>query len=215
MLLLNNIRPIPLLETPGGISPVSHTFGQNLAFQKGKKYLVVAPSGRGKSTLLHIIYGLRDDYKGSLIIDEKPVSDFQQEDWSALRQNKLSIIFQDLRLFPELTAMENIQLKAQLTNYRTVEEIEKMALQLGVEDLLNKVAKNLSYGQRQRIAIIRALCQPFDFLLLDEPFSHLDDMNIKIASDLIESEVNRQHAGLILVSLGEKYHFKYDTELLL
>ena len=176
---------------------------------------MVAPSGKGKSTLLHIIYGLRDDFEGNLMIDEKPVANFQNDDWSELRQQQLSIIFQDLRLFPELTAMENIQLKANLKNYKTLEEIHQMAVQLGVETLLEKTAKTLSYGQRQRIAIIRALCQPFDFLLLDEPFSHLDAMNVKIASDLIEAEVNRQNAGLILVSLGEKYHFNYDNKLML
>jgi ABC-type lipoprotein export system ATPase subunit len=215
MIELKNIRPIPLIETPGGISPNSDTFGQQLTFQRHKKYLVVAPSGKGKSTLLHIIYGLRNDFEGNLVIDEQPVANFEHDDWSELRQNKLSIIFQNLRLFPELTAMENIQLKADLKNFKTAKEIQQMALQLGVEHLLEKTAKTLSYGQRQRIAIIRALCQPFDFLLLDEPFSHLDALNIKIASDLIETEVNRQNAGLILVSLGEKYHFSYDHELLL
>lgn len=215
MIYLNNIRPTPLIETPGGISPASHTFGQQLTFQKHKKYLVVAPSGKGKSTLLHIIYGLRDDFEGNLTIDEKPVANFQNDDWSEIRQNRLSIIFQDLRLFPALTAMKNIQLKSDLKNFKTAEEIKQMALQLGVEHLLEKPANTLSYGQRQRIAIIRALCQPFDFLLLDEPFSHLDAMNVKIASDLIEAEVNRQNAGLILVSLGEKYHFQYDYELML
>lgn len=215
MIHLDNIKPIPLIETPGGISSVSHTFGQQLTFQKSTKYLVVAPSGRGKSTLLHIIYGLRNDFEGNLIIDETPAANFQNDDWSTLRQQRLSIIFQDLRLFPALTALENIQLKADLKNFKTTEEIKKMAIQLGVEHLLDKQAKTLSYGQRQRIAIIRALCQPFDFLLLDEPFSHLDAMNIKIASDLIEAEVNQQNAGLILVSLGEKYHFQYDHELML
>lgn len=215
MIELKNIRPIPLIETPGGISPNSDTFGQQLTFQKHKKYLVIAPSGKGKSTLLHIIYGLRNDFEGNLIIDEKPATNFEHDDWSELRQDKLSIIFQDLRLFPELTAMENIQLKADLKNFKTADEIKQMALKLGVDHLLEKAAKTLSYGQRQRIAIIRALCQPFDFLLLDEPFSHLDALNIQIASDLIEAEVNRQNAGLILVSLGEKYHFSYDHELLL
>ncbi|MFT4760658.1 MAG: putative ABC transport system ATP-binding protein [Paraglaciecola sp.] len=215
MIHLNNIKPIPLIETPGGISPASDTFGQQLTFQRHKKYLVIAPSGKGKSTLLHIIYGLRNDFEGNLVIDEKPVANFEYDDWSELRQDKLSIIFQDLRLFPALTAMENIQLKANLKNFKTEAEIKKMAIQLEVEHLLEKQAKTLSYGQRQRVAIIRALCQPFDFLLLDEPFSHLDALNVKVASDLIETEVNKQKSGLILVSLEEKYHFSYDQELLL
>ena len=73
----------------------------------------------------------------------------------------------------------------------------------------------MSYGQRQRVAIIRALCQPFEFLLMDEPFSHLDDANIKIASNLIKEELKMQQAGFLLVSLGERYYFKYDKEIVL
>jgi len=215
MIHLNKIKPIPLIETPGGIAPNSQTFGQQLTFDKGKKYLVIAPSGKGKSTLLHIIYGLRNDFEGSLMIDEKPVENFKFDDWSLIRQERLSIIFQDLRLFPNLTALENIQLKSALKGFKTETEMQEMAVRLGVEQLLHKKADTLSYGQRQRIAIIRSLCQPFDFLLLDEPFSHLDERNILIASELIQEEVNRQQAGIILVSLGEKYPIQYDEELIL
>jgi ABC-type multidrug transport system ATPase subunit len=73
------------------------------------------------------------------------------------------------------------------------------------------LVKTLSLGQRQRVAIIRALCQPFDFLLMDEPFSHLDDDNIAILTELIGSEVEKQKAGMILTSLGSEYNFTYDT----
>ena len=71
----------------------------------------------------------------------------------------------------------------------------------------------MSYGQRQRIAIIRALCQPFDFLLLDEPFSHLDADNIQKAIDLILEICNAENAGMMLVSLGEDYGISFDKRL--
>ena len=90
-----------------------------------------------------------------------------------------------------------------------------MAKNLGVSDLLDKACHTLSYGQRQRIAIIRALCQPFDFLLLDEPFSHLDEANTMKACQLIDEVVREQKASLILVSLGERFHFQYDEEYIL
>ena len=90
-----------------------------------------------------------------------------------------------------------------------------MAKQLGVFDLLKKPCGTLSFGQRQRIAIIRALCQPFDFLLLDEPFSHLDEANIKAASQLIKNECEAQGSSFILVSLGEEYYFDYTHKIIL
>lgn len=213
MIELQNIKPIPLL--PNGIQANSQTWGVVCNFKKGKKYLVSAPSGKGKSTFIHIIYGLRSDYEGQLLLEGKNIKSFDNEAWSEIRQNKLSVVFQNLRLFLNLTALENIQIKNDLHQHKSLEEIKDMAKLLGVEELLDKNCATLSYGQRQRIAIIRSLCQPFDFLLLDEPFSHLDEGNIKKASSLIEKECNDQKAGLILVSLGEPYSFNYDGELIL
>lgn len=209
---LNNVLPIPLKETQGGISPSSSTFGTRCVFEKGKRYLIFAPSGRGKSTLLHIIYGIRDDYEGETTIHGKNTRRFSADDWATCRQKNLSIVFQDLRLFPRLTALENILLKAGLTSVNTESEIREWAARLGVADSLNQTAATLSYGQRQRIAIIRALCQPFDFLLLDEPFSHLDEENTRLASSLIQEVCQKQGAGILLVSLGEEYFFAYDEK---
>jgi ABC-type lipoprotein export system ATPase subunit len=210
MIELKNVLPIPLKEMPGGISPESNTFGTPCIFEKGKNYLVVAPSGKGKSTLLHIIYGLRSDYEGFVQIDGKNIRQFQPDDWADSRQNRLAIVFQDLRLFPKLTALENILLKSELTPVVSEAEVRQWASRLGVKENLSQPASTLSYGQRQRIAIIRALCQPFDFLLLDEPFSHLDQENTRLASSLIEEVCKVRNAGFILVSLGERYMFEYD-----
>ena len=213
MVKLKHLKPEPIFEQ--GIPVESDIWNTKISFKKGKNYLITAPSGKGKSTFLHVIYGLRKDFSGTLFLNEKDASTFPPDQWSDFRQNKFSIIFQDLRLFPNLTALENIQLNADLAGHVTRQRIFEMAQQLGVDELLEKKCEALSYGQRQRIAIIRALCQPFDFLLLDEPFSHLDDVNIQKASTLIESEVKRQGAGIILVSLGERFLFKYDSELIL
>ncbi|MFT5385858.1 MAG: putative ABC transport system ATP-binding protein [Saprospiraceae bacterium] len=213
MILLSNVKPDPIFD--GGKANSSNIWASECVFEKGKHYLITAPSGKGKSTLLHLIYGLRNDYSGKIAINEQAISNFKPDDWSALRQQKLSIVFQDLRLFPNLSALENIELKNDLSAHKSKEEIIAMAEKLGVSDLLNKPCNTLSYGQRQRIAIIRSLCQPFDFLLLDEPFSHLDDDNIDIASSLILKEVEEQKAAMLLVSLGEPFNYSYDRELLL
>ena len=222
MIELKKIIPLPLLEN--GLNPHSEVFNtEGVVFEKGKNYLISAASGKGKSTLIHAIYGLRNDYQGAAFYDNKNLKDFNIEDWATIRQKKMAVVFQDLRLFLHLTARENIELKRQLTassrelQATSFEEqpanslsLEALSSRLGIAEYLDKTCATLSYGQRQRVAIIRALAQPFDYLLLDEPFSHLDIENINIATDIIKEACTQQNAGLILVSLGDKYAFHYD-----
>ncbi len=213
MIQLQDLRPDPIFD--GGKTLQSDIWATQRTFEKGKRYLISAPSGKGKSTLLHLIYGLRSDYSGEVHINEKPIRNFKADEWSDMRQQKLSIVFQDLRLFPNLTALENIQLKNKLSDFKSETGIREMADELGIANLLEKTSRTLSYGQRQRVAIIRALCQPFEFLLLDEPFSHLDQDNIEIAGSLINKELKQQEAALLLVSLGDAYGMNYDENLIL
>lgn len=198
---------------PGGISAGSGVYATTCVFEKGKNYLVNAASGKGKSTLLHIIYGMRTDYEGQASIFGNDLRSFKANDWAKCRQAQLSMVFQDLRLFPQLTGLENIQLKNGQTNCVTEAKIREWVNRLGMTPYLDQLAATLSYGQRQRIAILRALCQPFDMLLLDEPFSHLDEENTKLASALIEETCAERQAGIVLVSLGEEYFFSYDKKV--
>jgi ABC-type lipoprotein export system ATPase subunit len=211
MIQYKNVIPHPIREGFKGASDVWLNDKVNLS--KGKKYLISAPSGRGKSTFLHILYGLRKDFDGDVQVGAQLIRDNSIGDWTRLRQEVFSIVFQNLRLFPQLTGLENILVKNDLTKTRSQEEIEKMATQLGVFDILNQKAGTMSYGQRQRIAIIRALCQPFSFLLLDEPFSHLDEENIKIACQLIKQVVAENQASILLVSLGDDYYLNCEERL--
>ncbi|MEM6966157.1 MAG: ATP-binding cassette domain-containing protein [Bacteroidota bacterium] len=213
MIQLKNLLPHPLKEL--GIPSNTQIWGKELVFEKGKNYLVVAASGKGKSTLLHCMYGLRKDFDGDVYLKKKDIKSYSSDELAEVRQHTFSIVFQDLRLFEQLTALENITLKSDLQQYKTKAEIEAMADQLSVAHLLEKPCGTLSFGQRQRMAIIRALCQPFDFLLLDEPFSHLDEANIKAATQLIQTECQKQNSGIILVSLGEPYFFQYDESIIL
>ena len=210
----NNILPNPLKEQKR--SHTSDIWETDCILEKGKKYLVTAPSGKGKSTFLHILYGLRKDYEGTVKLDNKTLAAINTNTWADLRKNQLAIIFQDLRLFPKLSALDNILIKNDLNSTKSAEEIKEMAQKLGIAPpLLQQSCETLSYGQQQRVAIIRALCQPFDFLFLDEPFSHLDEVNAENAFQLIEKVCVEQNSGYVLVSLGEKYGREYDNNLIL
>ena len=94
---------------------------------------------------------------------------FSVNDWTDIRKHSLSILFQELRIFPELTAIENIQLKNRLTNFKKRKEVLTLFEAIGIADKVNEKAGKLSFGQQQRVAFIRSLCQPFDFIFLDEP----------------------------------------------
>ena len=165
--------------------------------------MIEAASGRGKTSLLSVMYGIRTDYRGDVFLDDQNIESFRWRDWSALRKKKLSFIFQGLELFDDLTAMENIQLKNNITAHTNVERIEELALALGMEPFLHRKAGILSFGQQQRVAIIRALVQPFDLLLADECFSHMDKENTLKAYQLIQKECDSRKAGLVLTSLNE------------
>ena len=122
----------------------------------------------------------------------------------------LSLLFQELRLFPELTALENVLLKNRLSGYKSRQEILTLFEAAGIADKVNEKTGILSFGQQQRVAFIRCLCQPFDFILLDEPVSHLDENNARVLARLLEEEAGRQGAGILVTSIGKALPLSYD-----
>lgn len=193
----------------------SDVWGTHVCFQKGNTYLIAAGSGKGKSSLFDFMCGRRYDYSGDILLDGKNIKTCSPAQKQALRSRHLSLVFQGFRLFPELTAMENVAIKNRLTGYKTKRQIEALFEQLGITAKAHTPLALLSFGQQQRVAIIRALCQPADFLLLDETFSHLDAENCAIACRLIATEVKSRQAALLVASLGEAYAFEYNRKLLL
>ena len=179
----------------------SEVWGKQLVFNKGEYIKIVAPSGSGKSSLTHFLYGMRNEYNGNLLYDKANLKSFTVEDFARYRKDHISIVFQDLRLFPEQTVRENLELKRQLNPFHPPEKITEMAERLGIGSKLSTKSRICSYGEQQRVAIIRSLLQPFDFLLLDEPFSHLDDNNSKKAMELMLEEAKARNAGILFADL--------------
>lgn len=191
----------------------SDVWHQDITFCKGKRYLIEAASGTGKSSLCSYIYGYRRDYQGIINFDERNIRSLSVDEWVEVRKQSLSILFQELRLFPELTALENVQLKNRLTNFKKKKEVLALFAALGIAEKADEKAAKLSFGQQQRVAFIRSLCQPFDFIFLDEPISHLDDDNGNIMSHLLTEEAERQGAGILVTSIGKHIELNYDEVL--
>lgn len=208
---IDHIIPVPLKDRLA--QRPSDIWNSRLSFQKGEYIKIKAPSGSGKTTLVHILYHLRKDFTGKIMLGEKSISDYDGPQLATMRQQQLSVIFQDLRLFPQLTARENIELKRILqAPIKEAVTIDEMADKLGLSHILDQKAGICSYGEQQRIAIIRALMQPFDWLIMDEPFSHLDSANTKKAADLINRECRERGAGLVITDLDDDIHFRYDRQ---
>lgn len=191
----------------------SDVWGKMISFTQGRHVHIVAPSGSGKTSLMHFIYGLRKDYQGTISYDEQVINNYSADDFSPVRQQSISIIFQDMRLFNTVSARENIEIKRQLDPYHPPAKIDEMAHKLGISNKLERNTGTCSYGEKQRIAIIRALMQPFNFLLLDEPFSNLDDNNREKAMELIAEECSVRNASMIFADLKEMSFFNNETIL--
>lgn len=209
------MNKIQLLHTlpnvfEGRIDIVSDIWQQDVTFEKGELYLVEANSGTGKSSLCSYIYGYRHDYQGQILFDGEDIRKYSVAKWTNVRQKHFALLWQELRMFPELTAWENVEIKNKLTGFQKSKQIEEWFDMLGITDRLHTKVGRMSFGQQQRVALIRALCQPFDFLLVDEPISHLDDSNAEIMGRIMTTEAKRQGAGIIATSIGKHIELEYD-----
>jgi ABC-type lipoprotein export system ATPase subunit len=206
-IILNNTLP-RVFAGQNGIH--SDVWQQDIILERGKRYLISAESGTGKSSMCSYIFGYRQDYSGTIAFDGKDIRSLTVAQWCDIRQRQIAYLPQDMRLFGELTAMENVELKNRLTGFKSNDEIKRLFEAMGIADKVDSLASKLSIGQQQRVAIIRTLCQPCDFILLDEPVSHLDDENNRTVARLISEEAQRQGAGIIATSVGNHLQMYVD-----
>jgi ABC-type lipoprotein export system ATPase subunit len=149
------------------------------------------------------------------MFDDHPVPEVQSDRWNQIRQNELGVLFQDLRLFGDLTAVDNVMIKAGLTSFCDEKKAVEMLCELGLSDRLDRPVRLLSFGQQQRVAFVRMLCQKADFWLLDEPVSHLDTANAAIMVQMLEREISQYGTGLLVTTIGHDLPYDYDNMLML
>jgi ABC-type lipoprotein export system ATPase subunit len=183
-----------------------------IEFKSSTKNIINASSGKGKTSFTKILSGILSDFEGELYFDQRNVKKFTLTDWTFLRKKEIATVYQDLQVFPNLTVHENFKIVEDLYSMPSKSEMAyEFALHLGIEEKWNVLCKNLSMGQQQRVAIIRALIRPFKWLILDEPFSHLDHNNAVLAMEIIQKRVKELNAGFILTSLDEVSWIEHDT----
>lgn len=206
-IIFQNVLP-KVFENQGELN--SEIWQSDASFERGKLYLVEAESGKGKSTFCSYVLGYRNDYSGKILFDNEDTRTYNRSKWSSLRKTSISHLFQELRLFPELTAMENVTIKNQLTGHLDEKTIAQWFDRLGIPEKKEQKIGRMSFGQQQRVAMMRALAQPFDVLLVDEPISHLDDRNSQIMAEIMMEEAKKQNACVIVTSIGKHMNLPYD-----
>ncbi len=203
---LDSLR-LPAVAEPDG-ERQSGVWGASLTLEKGNIYLLRASSGSGKSSLCDFIFGNRTDYRGKIMFDREDIRHIKAPDWCRIRRESLAYMPQEPMLFTRLTVMENIVLKNRLTGFRESRWIADALELLEVADKRDWPVERLSVGQKQRVSAVRALCQPFDFLLLDEPVSHLDPVRASGLAGLIADAAGESGASVIVTSVGNDLPLK-------
>ena len=172
---------------------------EDVSFQveKGEFIAVAGPSGSGKSTLLHTIGGLIRPDSGQILFNGNDVYSLKRRELDLYRKNHVGFVFQQFHLMPYLTVSQNIKMVCAERN--DTQKVESYLEKCSVLHLKNKYPDELSVGEKQRVAFIRAIITKPDILLADEPTGNLDPENSRILISLIK-DFNREGGTVLLVS---------------
>ena len=197
---------MPILEAQN-ISKIYHKAGEaipvlnnlHIAVERGEILVLIGPSGSGKSTLLNILGTLDSDFSGSLIIDELSLSN--TVDITSIRRQKLGFIFQFHHLLPEFTILENLLIPQMITeNYSNVPQnaAKEMLKLIGLKERMNHYPNEISGGERQRVAVVRAMINTPPIILADEPTGNLDrDNSQKMLKLMVKLKVKYKQTFII------------------
>jgi ABC-type lipoprotein export system ATPase subunit len=203
IIMLELVNVAKSYQSPGGTEPFSVLKDITLTVEKSLSLAIVGPSGSGKSTLLNIIGALDQPTAGRVLFDGKDLGELDQIELARIRNREIGFVFQLHHLLPQCTVLENVLVPTLVDkNLVSRKEVQERAVSLlqrvGLKDLLLHRPGELSAGQRQRVAVVRALINRPGLLLADEPTGSLDkDASDNIAELLVE--LNRSEAVTLIV----------------
>ena len=183
----------------------------SIKINKGDFISIVGPSGAGKTTLLNIL-GTIDSFdkndKTSLLFEKIDLTKLNDKELSSFRNKKIGFIFQFHQLLPELTARENILLPTMIGKFdssKSQDNLNKLSSILDINKILDKKPEFLSGGEKQRVAVARALINNPSLLLADEPTGNLDSDNAKKIQELFKKINKELGVTIVLVTHNEKF----------
>ncbi len=206
------IRLAGLRFAYGGGDDVLHV--DEFALEPACNILVVGPSGCGKTTLLHLIAGLLEPTRGSVVVDGQDLSALSPRARDRFRGRHIGIVLQQFHLLPTLTAMQNLLVAQSIAGLRVERSAALATLgALGVDDKAGSYPHQLSVGQQQRVAIARALVNRPKLLLADEPTSNLDDEACASVADLLLGATRQHAASLVIATHDTRLKAKIPRQL--
>ncbi len=176
--------------------------GIDLFIPRGQFVAIMGASGSGKSTLLGLIAGLDTPTSGSIVLDDKEISQLREDELAIVRGRKIGFVFQSYQLISTLTAEENVLLPYELAgpNGDGRARARELLVEVGLEDRLSHYPVQLSGGEQQRVALARAIMLRPPILLADEPTGNLDSTNGQHILELLLSMNAREGTTLVLVT---------------
>ena len=186
-----------------------------LAIERGESIAVVGPSGSGKTTLLNLIAGLLTPTRGEIRVGDQRIDQLDERERRAFRIRRIGFIFQDFQLLDYLNVNQNLALPfrihpAQRWSNQAAEEIREVAKRLRIEPLLGRRIQRLSQGERQRVAIGRALVTRPELILGDEPTGNLDVATRDTVLNLMLEQASQLKATLIVVTHDTTVLSRFD-----
>ncbi len=183
----------------------------SLEIKKGEFVSIIGPSGAGKTTLLNIIgtiESFNNNNNSQLILNENEIKTLNDNQLSDFRNKNIGFIFQFHQLLPELNLEENIILPAMIGNVPKKSysnKVKELAKLLGIEGILKKYPDSISGGERQRVAVARALINDPKILLADEPTGNLDSKNEQIIMNFFKKLNTEMGLTIILVTHNKDF----------
>ena len=175
----------------------------SLAFERGTLSLVMGPSGSGKTTLLSMLGCLLSPDEGTVFVDGAAVNQLTEPEKTAIRQKKISFVFQAFRLFHSMNALDNVAIGFEIREPgepRRMEMARDLLLRFGLGDKLHQEPKELSPGEKQRVAIARALAGNPPILLADEPTASLDAEAGRNICEILRKQADEHGRTVVVVS---------------
>lgn len=178
---------------------------KQLDFEKGSKTAIIGTSGYGKTTMLNLIAGINLPVEGQVNIAGNTVNLLNDKQRRDFRIQHIGFIFQDFKLIPYLNIIDNILLPFRINSIikiekDTIQRVQDLTKELGIRNKLKKYPSKLSQGEKQRVAICRALLNRPSIILADEPTGNLDPKNKEKIMDILFSSVNKFNSTLIAVT---------------
>lgn len=190
--------------------------GVNLTVREGERVCVFGRSGSGKSTLLHLVAGLLDADEGKVFIDGTDLFDCCEKERAAIRNRKLGFVYQFHHLLPEFSALENVAMPLLIRGEQTKharEAAEELLHAIELGERLDHLPKQLSGGERLRVAVARAMVGEPKVVLADEPTGSLDTQSASTVMSLIQDMSERFQTAFVIVSHDETSN-QYATRCL-